>query len=296
MPKRPLAVAVILALAAALPRGAAAEPAEPAPPRSSDAPPRAAPAPPRPPGPAPLAPRHRPRPAPAPRYPPGGFPRWYWDPYFYGEAPGWWGWGWGFGYYPLYPRPEYGYAPEDVSRVTTRLTLTGGGTLRHGGGAAGLALGLEGERLGFHLGVDGLYPGGRGSTFDSLSTFALLTAHLTVSLVTADVGRLRGEVGLSVLTWPDFYGPDAGAASLGPDVGLSGQLGLVGPLGVEGYARVTPVPVPIVDWQAALAVHVGPAAVTAGWRELAVHRSHGGNNNVASFDFAGPQVGVGVRF
>jgi hypothetical protein len=106
------------------------------------------------------------------------------------------------------------------------------------------------------------------------------------------VARLRVELGGSFLSWPDA-GPDSGLTVGGPDVGVSGHAGLVGPLGIEGYARVTPVPVPIVDALGALSLRFGPAALTAGWRELSVHKS---DVNAARFAFSGPQVGLGLQF
>jgi hypothetical protein len=255
---------------------------------------------------APSPGQHAVRPAPpryAPRYGPIAprplrfVPRYAFDPWFYGFAPVWWGWGWGYGYYPLYPRPEYGYAPEDVHRVVTRLQVVGGGTLHRGGGNAGLALGVEGDRLGFHLGIDGFYPGrrpgfGGGSVFDSSTSYGLFTGHLTAALLGNDVARLRAEVGASVFSFPDAS-PDAGLVSFGPDVGVSGQLGLAGPLGLEAYARVTPVPIPIIDVEAALALRFGPVAVKAGWRELSVRKT---DRNLSTFAYAGPQAGLAFRF
>ncbi|MFL5262609.1 MAG: hypothetical protein ACJ79L_09465 [Anaeromyxobacteraceae bacterium] len=232
-------------------------------------------------------------------YPPFGYgsPRYVFDPFFYSFAPLWWGWGWGWGYYPLYPRPQYGYPPEQVNRIATRLDVFGGGTLRHGGGAAGLAVSAEGERFGVDAHFDGFFRGNRvagavGTFGDSTATYGHGSAHLTAAIVATDVARLRVELGGAFLTWPDT-GPDAGLAVGGPDLGVSGQLGLVGPLAFEGYARFMPVPVPVVDVLAALALRFGPVAVTAGWRELSVHKS---DENAERFSFSGPQVGVGFLF
>ncbi len=240
------------------------------------------------------APAYRPRSLPG-HVDPGvrpGYPRYLYDPYAYSLAPLWWGWGWGYGYYPLYPRPESGYAPEDVDRINTRLAVNAGVTLKHGGGAAGLTLGIEGERLGVHLGLDGLYPGAGTYGFDSSTTYGFATAHLTAALVATDFARLRLELGGSMLSYPDA-GPDAGLSSFGPDVGLSGSVSLVGPLGVEGYVRVTPLPIPIVDVQGALALRFGPVALTGGWRDFSVRKS---DQNSGRFAWSGPQVGLGFRF
>ncbi len=76
-------------------------------------------------------------------------------------------------------------------------------------------------------------------------------------------------------------------------MGISGTLGLIGPLGIEAYARVTPAPVLIVDARATLAFHVGPVALTGGWRELSVHRS---GDLQTPFAFSGPQVGLALQF
>jgi hypothetical protein len=226
-----------------------------------------------------------------------GYPRYVFDPYYYAFAPLWWGWGWGWGYYPLYPRPRYGYAPEQVSRITTRLDVFGGGTLRHGGGAAGLSVAAEGERFGVNATIAGLSRGDRvagaaGVFGDSSATYGHGSSHLTAAIVATDVARVRLELGGAFLSWPDA-GPDAGLVTGGPDLGVSAEIGLVGPLAFEGYARVMPIPVPVVDALAAVALRFGPVAVTAGWRELSVHKS---DTNAERFSFSGPQVGLGFLF
>jgi hypothetical protein len=288
---RALVVATLCA-SIAVPSAASAEESHPARPARSARPPRAVAAP----G------AHAAVPSP-PRAPgtvhafPFGYPRYVFDPYFYAFAPLWWGWGWGYGYYPLYPRPRYGYAPEQVSRITTRLDVFGGGTLRHGGGAAGLSVSAEGERFGVNTTIAGLSRGnhvaGAAGVFgDSSATYGHGSAHLTAAIVATDVARVRLELGGAFLSWPDA-GPDAGLVTGGPDLGVSGQIGLVGPLAFEGYARVMPIPVPVIDALAALTLRFGPVAVTAGWRELSVHKS---DTNAERFSFSGPQVGLGFLF
>ncbi len=269
---------------------------------------------------------------------PYAYPGYLYDGWGFGFAPAWWGlgfgpgwalglgwgpgwgygpgWGWGsaWAYGPVAPPPdgdagpeyEYGYERSLVQRderaptVSTRLLLTGAGTLHRGGYSGGLALGIEGERLGFEAGLDGFYPGrgyyGASSDgFDSSTTYALFSGHLTYAVLSSGRGRLRLEAGASVVSWPDL-GPDAGSVAFGPDLGLSGELALLGPLGVEGYARATPYPVPVYDWRAALALRFGPASITAGWRELSVQRASSGSRNQTRFAHAGPQVGFGLRF
>ena len=41
--------------------------------------------------------------------------------------------------------------------------------------------------------------------------------------------------------------PYAGTVAFGPSFGVSGNVGIVGPFGIEGHARVAPVPVPVAD-------------------------------------------------
>jgi len=68
---------------------------------------------------------------------------------------------------------------------------------------------------------------------------------------------------------------------------------LLGPLGIEGYARLMPIPVPVTDVLAALGFRLGPVALTGGWRELSVHKS---DVNAARFAFSGPQAGLRLIF
>jgi hypothetical protein len=294
-------VIAIVSASLALPAAASAEPEQHAPRPAPGArrsaaspPPAASPQP----GAHPVVPAPSRAPGTAFLYPHAyGYPRYVFDPYYYAFAPLWWGWGWGYGYYPLYPRPRYGYAPEQVSRITTRLDVFGGGTLRHGGGAGGLSVSGEGERFGANASIAGLYRGNRvagsfGTFGDSSATYGLGSAHLTAAVVATDVARVRLELGGAFLSWPDT-GPDAGLVTGGPDIGASGEIGLVGPLALEGHARVMPIPVPVVDVLAALALRFGPVAVTAGWRELSVHKS---DTNAERFSFSGPQLGLGFMF
>jgi len=248
---------------------------------------------------------HGVRPAPAPGrptyyYPRRAYPYRYYPYGYYGypyyAAPLWWGWDWGWGYYPLYPRPPYPYRDEPVHRVTTTLALSGGPTRERlyttgeNGATGSLSLSVEGERLGFHGNISGFTLGNRYRT-DSTSAVGIGTAHLTYALIAADAWRVRLEVGGSMLSWPDTAFAQ-GAMAFGPDVGLSGNLGLIGPLGIQAHGRVTPYPHEVVDAGAALAVRLGPVAVTGGWRHLFVD----GGPELASFRFDGPEFGVAFLF
>ncbi len=322
-----LAFALVLALAAPGLADAKAKPgakgrvaqAQPAPaPRAAPAPApaaRAAPAP-APSAPPPAAAGVRPaypvppasgahgvRPAPGPGrpfyyYPRGAYPYRYYPYYAYPfyAAPLWWGWDWGWGYYPLYPRPPYPYREEQVRRVTTTLAIAGGPTRERlytngeHGATGSLSLAVEGERLGFHANISG-FTLGNNFRSDSTSAVAIGAAHLTYAIIAGDAWRLRLEMGGSMVSWPDTPYRQ-GPLAFGPDVGLSGNLGLIGPLGLQGHARITPYPNEVVDAGGALAVRLGPVAVTGGWRYLFVE----GGNTLASYRFDGPEFGLAFLF
>ncbi len=269
--------------------------ARPAPAASGEA---VRPAPPRPPsGPAEGSRATRPAPprgsAPVYHYPPSGYPGYGYPVY---PPPFWWGWSWGYGYYPLYPRPPEPVYQEQVRRVTTSLTVAAGASREHlaMGGHTGFSgsidLAVEGQVLGFHAGVSG-FGLDQGYGYDWYDAFGLATAHLTVAILSADFFRVRAEIGASIASWPaTFFAREAYA--FGPDLGLSARLGLIGPLGVEAYGRVTPFPREVVDAGGGLAVRFAPLALTFGWRHTYVD----GSPTYPSFRFDGPQVGLSILF
>lgn len=221
--------------------------------------------------------------------------------------PFWWGWGLGWGYaplYPRYPRPNDGYGPQestpplDPDRIFTRLSATGAGT--SSGAAGGLSLAIEGRTAGFEAGVDALAIDGVtgvAGTTGSDNALGWGSAHATWSFVSEDAYRLRLEVGGSMLSMPAtgaFAGTTwAGKVAFGPDVGVSGQLGLVGPIGVEGHARLTPFPVPVADTRLALALRGGPLTFSAGWRSIQVA---GNGTDAPEVHFSGPELGLSLVF
>ncbi len=282
----------------------------------------ARPPPPRPEAAAPPAPAPRPAPEARPVYPPDARRELSPDPR-YRPAPGrpyvgrpyvgpyyrphrWWGWGWGwYPVYPYYPAPppSEGYAPapeperREQDRIYTRLSLYGAG--RSDGYMGGLTVGLEGRLLGFDVDVAALareqVTGPLHSDTSDPATWT--TAHLTWTLVNERSVRLRLETGASILALPDSPAVAnqewRGKTLVGPDVGISGHLGLVGPLGIEGYARLTPVPTRVADTFVGLAVHGGPLGVSAGWRWVDVA---GNGRDAPKLMFRGPQVGIGLAF
>jgi hypothetical protein len=214
-------------------------------------------------------------------------------------VPFWAGWSWGWGYYPLLSRPYYegsepGPAPFDERRVAARLDAYGAGDAR---GAAGtLAMSMEGPVAGFAADVTGLAL----TDASSATTNAALTlgsARATWSIVSDESFRLRLELGGSMLSVPAtgiYAGTSfANTVSFGPQAGVSGTLGLVGPIGFEAHARVTPYPVPVFDARAAVVLRGGPFALSAGWRQIDVN---GNGVDAPEAHFKGPELGLQLVF
>lgn len=289
----------------------------PPPPSTRPAPaPYARPAPSARPAPAPY--RASPAPAPAPRG--GRRYRTYVGPGAAGALAFWGGWGWGWGYYPLYPAypaypayaqpypggpgpdggghypPDAGYPPVNPDRVFVRLGVAAAGM--PDGAVGGFTLALDGRTAGFSASLDAL-------AIDDVTHFGDTdgdalgwgSAHFTWTVLADAAFRIRLELGGSMLSLPETGAfattTRAGDVAFGPDVGFSAQLGLVGPIGIEGHARVTPLPIAVVDSRLALALRGGPFALTAGWRGIRVHGEEG---EVPDVDFSGPELGLSFVF
>jgi hypothetical protein len=241
---------------------------------------------------------------PAPREAPRPPPRVAYDGWGYvlgvDAVPFWLGWSWGWGYYPLYPRPSYpgyepGYLPDDAHRITARLEAYGAGASHAAAGT--LAMSMEGPFGGFNADVVGLALPGTSGTATGDTTLTLGGARATWSFLSDASGRLRLEVGGAMLSVPGtgaWTGTTyADTLSFGPQAGLSGHLALLGPVGLEGHARVMPWPVPVFDARAALVLRGGPFAVSAGWRAIDVN---GDGRETPEAHFAGPEIGLQLTF
>lgn len=221
-------------------------------------------------------------------------------------APYWWGWGWGWGYYPIYPapppdvsdlRPGGGQALTDGPRTSASLRATVATDVH--GGVAGLALAVDGRSLGFQASIDAIDRSRAPATdpTGSLGTLGYGTMHATWSFLSERNVRVRLEAGASVVTLGDASGagapPYAGSSLVGPSFGVSGHLGLLGPVGLEGHARVTPSPVPVSDSRVALAIRGGPLAIGLGYRWLGIQ---GDGTSAPDLRFAGPELQIAARF
>lgn len=302
---RPIArFLAVVSLAAALPPGARADDDDqrpPPPPRIEQAPARTPEA--RPAAPAPEV--RRDEPGPYPRTVPAPYGRRYQPRPYYYRPHAWWGWGWGW--YPLYacpepptPPPGQGYAPpphDEADRITTRFSVYGAG--RSNGYVGGLDFSLDGRYAGFDLDVNALasepVTGPLHESGRDPATWG--SAHFTWSLLAERSFRLRILTGGSMLSLPDSPAVAdrewRGKTVYGPDVGVSGQIGLLGPLGIEGHARVTPFPVRVADTLIAATLHAGPLGLSGGWRWIDVA---GDEKDAPKMSFRGPQVGLSLAF
>jgi hypothetical protein len=210
-----------------------------------------------------------------------------------------WGFGWGYGYDPLYdlgPQPRYGLAPAPRHpHVAATMRATGAwGT--GDSGAAGLAFAVDSRRGGFDMAFDAFAPsrggvmvGGLGGAQDA---YGFGSAHLTFPILDGPAYRLRLLAGGSWLSVP--ASATAGSTdSLGFDVGASASLGLIGPLGLEGHARITPFPVQVVDLRAAVALRAGPFSLLGGYRVIDVAAD---SRTGPAARFEGPELGFGLIF
>ncbi len=277
----------------------ASEPSAPAPATSS----RAA-RPPPPPSATPPAGTATPRPPPPPSGhppPPGpgpGIP----PPVYYPPPPFYWGFDWGFGYYPLYPYYAeplpggYAIAPVPAAPpMVATLRLTGAiGESDHGGW--GTAFAVDSHGAGFDMSFDAFEPtsGGvmAGAPSGMYEAYGFGSAHFAYPILSGASYRVRLLAGGSWLSVPtSAYGGQADA--FGFDLGASANLGLIGPLGLEGHAHYTPFPVQVTDLRAALALRAGPLSLLGGYRWFDVAAD---SRTGPAARFEGPEFGLGFIF
>jgi len=175
--------------------------------------------------------------------------------------------------------------PERSVRRTI-FSITGYGQhVESKGSAFGLGLGLEGEHWGFLAQWNGFY-------LDSLSgvgTDNINLVHLqaTYSVLSGPQGRLRLHAGASAAFAPDL-------TRVGPSIGVSAALGLIGPLGIEGQVSYTPTP--FVEFDAF-------AGASVGWDHLALRGGYhwtylddrGLVDGIPHTErYQGPWIGIGI--
>jgi hypothetical protein len=202
-------------------------------------------------------------------------------PYVYGWGFGYRGWVWGPWWVQpvpvgpptvVAPAPEAppSYYPPDgpvdqdgipipvlrsVRRTTFTLTAEGQ-NVEGKGNAFGLGLGIESE----HLGVLAQWNSFYLNSLDGYGTdnVNLVHLHLTYALLSGERGRFRLHLGGSGAFTRDL-------ARVGPSVGVSLAMGVLGPIGVEGQVTYTPTPFVEFDAFAGGTVAFGPLALRAGY-------------------------------
>jgi hypothetical protein len=164
------------------------------------------------------------------------------------------------------------------------------------GAAVGMAFAMEGGHGGFDLGFDAFAPNRGGVMAGGLNgagdAYGLGSAHVAFPVLEAPAFQLRLQAGGSWLSVPSSaLGPATDAVGL--DLGVSANMGLVGPIGLEGHARITPFPVQIVDLRAAVALRAGPFSVLGGYRVIDVSAD---SRTGPAARFEGPEFGLGLIF
>ena len=201
--------------------------------------------------------------------------------------------GFGFGYYPYVAAPALppqGAGPPPESTVVA--TFGAQAQLVQGGAALGADLAVEGRRLGLVVDFNNMVLQAPDGSVNS-NSLRLLNAHLTYALIADPHGRLRLEAGVDSAFTPTQI-------MVGPGVGASAGLGLMGPLGVDASLRFTPWPYQAIDGMAGLTLNFGPLGVRGGYRYTWIDAAPVTNvsvpnpQNGSGVGFAGPYLGLAL--
>ena len=210
------------------------------------------------------------------------------------------GYGYGYGYGLFGPYATLGMSPwlglsqppEAMPEPATLRITAGVQASIFVAGESGVTLGvhghLEGERWGVvmtgqNIAVRALDGSG------AMDNLQQAQARVTFAFLTGRYGRLRAELGADAIFAPNL-------TAVGPSGALAGSLWIVGPLALEGSVLVTPYPFWQLDYQAGLAVGLGPVGLRAGWRTQVLDDRGLADGVVHRDVFMGPYVGVAVVF
>jgi hypothetical protein len=160
--------------------------------------------------------------------------------------------------------------------------------------AVGMAADLGSGRLHLDLAADVFAPSRGGVMTDDLwsaeNPYGLATVHADYLLLEGPFYGLNLQAGGSWLTVP-ASASGGQADALGFDLGAAAHVGLIGPLGLEGHARVTPFPVRVVDLRAAAAFRVSQLSLLVGYRAIDVAAD---SRTGPAARFQGIEIGVGL--
>ncbi len=183
------------------------------------------------------------------------------------------------------PWPDIEQPNMDSMRPRVVLDLRASGQRSVRGGMVDLRLYGDGERMGVSVGATAAFVGG---TEAKDLRYWLGDLNLCVLLASGDRGILRFEAGLAGALMRDV--------KLGGfDLALSGQLRILGPLGIEGAVRVVPFPFQSLDWHGALQLSLGRLDLRAGYRELRIDDGGWSGWRHRSDHQFGPFLGLGLR-
>jgi hypothetical protein len=180
-------------------------------------------------------------------------------------GPGYNVWGYGIGYIPppppvqLYVDTPPPVGPYEETQPLTVQSLGGDVMVGAGGALLGALLAVEGRRFGFVFNYTAAFAPVPQS--DAYDTIHLMQGHVTYALLAGERGRLRAELGLHAAFAPavTFFAPGAG---------VSGALGLVGPLGLEARVYANVWPYTQLDARAGFSLGNDVAGVSLGARAL----------------------------
>ncbi|QRO00595.1 hypothetical protein JRI60_16945 [Archangium violaceum] len=253
-------------------------------------------------------PRPSPNPSPAPRpdyYRPryryyGGYPGYYgfygypWGRYYYDPA---WAWpylGPTYRYYDPYygltwrrpPMPPPRMQTRNEPETPTRVDFAADAGLVAQGTSMGLGLQVDGEQLGFgaRLNVFSLKPDDGSLGRDYIS---LLSLKPSLLLVSREAVSLRLLAGMDVAFAPD-------AIFVGPGLGTSALVRVVGPLKLEASASWTPLPFTQLTGDAGVALQLGVVRLRGGYRATYLNDQGRVDGNVNRELFAGPYAGLSL--
>ena len=182
------------------------------------------------------------------------------------------------------PRDEWFQEPEP--KTLLRLGIDGQSARQGGGLDARFA--LEEERWGIatRLGVLGL---NESSGTGRREVRTLVDAHVTYAMAYTERARLRLELGLASVRFPEV-------TFVGPSVAMSFERCLVGSLDLEGRLQWMPLPGVQLDGQIGFALHLGALVVRAGWRGLLSDDRGLVTGVIHVSGIGGPFSGVGLSF
>jgi hypothetical protein len=164
-----------------------------------------------------------------------------------------------------------------------RVVLGADGQLVQQGFGLGFDASIEGQHLGIVSNLNMLQavaPDG------STNAVKLLDLHLSYALIRSEHGGLRVEAGAD-----GVYGP---FTAIGPGLGLSGGLALIGPLGLDAAVRVTPYPFHELDGSAGLTLGLGPIGLRGGYRLTWLDDNGIVDGTSHQTELAGPYVGLAL--